>query len=49
MQAAVGAAYAFHWGEIGAMWRYLGYKMKSGSSIQDINFSGPMIGAAWRW
>ena len=48
-QAAIGIAYQFHWGELGAMWRYLDYNMKSGKQIQDVNLSGPMIGAAWRW
>jgi len=36
-----------HCGEIGAGWRYLDYKFKS-SKIQDMNFSGPQIGVAWR-
>ena len=29
-QAAVGLAYAFNWGDIDAMWRYLDYNLKSG-------------------
>ena len=31
------------------MWRYLGYDFKSDKHVQDINFNGAMIGAAFRW
>lgn len=48
-QGAVGIGYAFKWGELTGMWRYLDYKMKSGKAIQDMNFNGPLIGATWRW
>jgi hypothetical protein len=49
LQAAIGVAYAFQWGEIGAVWRYLEYKLKSGSNIQDMSLNGPMIGAVFHW
>jgi hypothetical protein len=48
-QAATGVSYAFKWGELSALWRYLDYDMKSGKAIQSVNFSGPMIGATFRW
>jgi hypothetical protein len=48
-QAATGISYAFKWGEVNALWRYLSYDMKSGKSVQDLSFSGPMVGATWRW
>lgn len=48
-QAAAGVSYGFSWGELTAMWRYLGYDMKSGKKLQDINFNGPMVGATWRF
>ena len=48
-QAAGGIAYQFGWGEVTAMWRYLGYKAKSGSLLQDVRFSGPLVGATFRW
>jgi len=48
-QAAAGLAYQFGWGEITAMWRYLRYNTKSGAVLQDIRFSGPLIGATFRW
>jgi hypothetical protein len=48
-QAAAGISDAFHWGEISALWRYLGYDMKPGESTVKLNFSGPMVGATFRW
>ena len=49
VQAAAGLAYQFGWGEITGMWRYLRYDMKSSSDLQDVRFSGPLIGATFRW
>jgi hypothetical protein len=48
-QAATGLGYAFSWGDVIAMWRYLDYEMKSGQPVADINFNGPMIGVVFRW
>jgi hypothetical protein len=48
-QGAIGLGYAFHWGDVVAMWRYLDYNMKSGKKIEDMNFNGPMLGATFRW
>lgn len=48
-QVAGGISYAFSWGELTAMWRYLAYEMKSGKGLEDLNFNGPMIGATFRW
>ena len=48
-QAGLGLSYAYSWGEITGMWRYVSYDMKSGSQIEDLRFSGPMVGATWRW
>jgi hypothetical protein len=48
-QAAAGVGYAFQWGEVRLLWRYLDYKFKSGSKIEDISFNGPQIGAAFSW
>jgi len=48
-QAAGGISYAFQWGEVNALWRYVGYELESGSYIKDINFNGPMVGATFRW
>jgi hypothetical protein len=48
-QAATGVSYAFKWGEVSALWRYVSYEMKPGKNLTDLSFSGPMIGATWRW
>ena len=48
-QAAAGIAYAFRWGDVIAMWRYVEYKFKSGNQIEDLNLNGPMIGVTFRW
>lgn len=48
-QAAAGVSYAFSWGELTGMWRYLSYDLKSGSPLKEVNFSGPMVGATFRW
>jgi hypothetical protein len=47
-QGAAGIAYAFQWGELGATWRYLDYKFKSGG-IQDFYMSGPVIAFTFHW
>lgn len=48
-QAAAGISYGFKWGELTAMWRYLGYDLKPGLNIEDLKFNGPLIGATFRW
>ena len=48
-QAAGGISYAFHWGEVNALWRYLSYNFKSSKAIEDVAFSGPQIGVVFRW
>lgn len=48
-QVVAGVSYSFGWGDLGAGWRYLEYDMKSGRPIKDLNFSGAMVGATFRW
>ncbi len=48
-QGAAGLGYSFQWGDLLAMWRYLDYDLKSGESISDLSFNGPMLGATFRW
>ena len=48
-QAAAGISYGFSWGEVTGMYRYLDYHMKSGSTLESLSFSGPMVGATFRW
>ncbi len=48
-QAAAGVTYAYSWGELTGMWRYLAYEMKPGGTVSELDFNGPLIGATWRW
>ena len=48
-QGIGGIGYAFKWGQVLAVWRYLDYKMKSGSAVESLNFNGPAIGVAFQW
>ena len=48
-QAAAGLGYAFGWGDVVGLWRYLRYDFKSDQAIQDLAFNGPMIGVTFRW
>ncbi len=45
-QAAGGVGYAYSWGEVVAVWRYLDWNGKSGKPIADLNMSGPQLGVA---
>lgn len=45
-----GIGYQFNsWGSVLAGWRYLDYKFKSSSPIENLDFNGPMIGVAFNW
>jgi len=48
-QAVGGLGYAFKWGEVFAVWRYLDYNFKSSAKIEDVNFNGPALGVAFHW
>jgi hypothetical protein len=48
-QALLGIGYSFQWGEITAMWRYLGYTPQTSNRVGDVYFSGPLIGVIFRW
>jgi len=48
-QAIAGLGYSFRWGDLIAGWRYLDYNFKSSAKIDNMNLSGPIIGAALRW
>ena len=47
--AEAGAGYAFGWGDLLVAWRYLDYEFESGSPIESMTFSGPAIGATFRF
>lgn len=48
-QAMGGIGYAFGWGDVVGSWRHLDYKMKSGSNVEKLNFSGPALAAVFHW
>jgi hypothetical protein len=47
-QGLTGVTYAFRWGDVSAIWRYIDYQFK-GSQFQDLSLNGPLIGATFRW
>jgi hypothetical protein len=49
MQAMAGVGYAFDWGNLTGVWRYLDYDLGSNSPIQSLTLSGPAIGATFRF
>jgi hypothetical protein len=48
-QAMAGVGYSFGWGDVVGAWRYIDYRMKSGSAVEELNFSGPSIAAVFHW
>ena len=48
-QATAGVGYAYRWGDVLAVWRYLDWNAKSGTSLSDLNMSGPMLGVVLHW
>lgn len=48
-QAVTGLGYGTRSVDIFATWRYLDYDFGPGAKIADLDFSGPAIGAAFRW
>jgi len=48
-QAMLGASYNWSWGDLSLVYRHLSYDMDSGELIQDLEFSGPALGATFRF
>jgi hypothetical protein len=48
-QGAAGIGYAYQWGEVVAMYRYMDWNAKSGEPIENMNFGGPLVGVTFRW
>ena len=48
-QAMAGIGYSFKWGEALLAYRHLYYEQKEGKLLQDVSFSGPALGAAFRF
>jgi len=48
-QVNAGVGYQFDWGAMVATWRYLDYDFKSSAKVQDLSFSGPLIGVVFKF
>lgn len=48
-QAVAGIGYAFGWGEVAGVYRYLSYDQSKDRPLADMNFSGPALGVVFRW
>jgi len=48
-QGAAGVGYAYHWGEVVALYRYLDWNAQSGKPLEKLDLGGPMIGVTFRW
>ncbi len=48
-QGVAGVGYSYRWGDVTAVWRYLDFNGKSGKPIEDLNMSGPQLGATFRF
>lgn len=46
-QAMAGVGYRFGWGEASLVYRQMGYEFRSDSTISNIRFSGPALGASF--
>ena len=48
-QGIIGAGYAFDWGDVQAVWRYLDYDLPSKQEVQSANFNGAAIGVTFHF
>ena len=48
-QGMLGVAYSFKWGDVTCAYRNLYYEEKGDSLIQDLRFTGPILGATFRF
>jgi hypothetical protein len=48
-QAMAGIGYAYRWGDVVGVWRYLDYNFASGSPYESVTFSGPAIGVTFHF
>jgi len=48
-QGMLGIGYAFDWGDVVSVWRYLDYNMSSGRLVQDLTTSGAAIGVTFHF
>ncbi|MGC2047212.1 MAG: hypothetical protein WA635_01185, partial [Gallionella sp.] len=48
-QAVLGVAYSYDWGDVLLAYRHLSYGQSGDQFIQSLSFSGPMLGAMFRF
>lgn len=48
-QLALGAGYAFHWGDVSLAWRYVTYRRDDDSFLERVSMMGPAIGLTWHF
>jgi len=48
-QAMAGVGYQFNWGAMVLSWRHLDYRMASDTTIENLAFSGVLLGATFQW
>jgi hypothetical protein len=48
-QAFGGLGYAFDWGDLVAVWRYLDYNMPSSYDLKELTLNGAALGATFRF
>ncbi len=48
-QGMLGAGYAFDWGDLVAVWRYLEYDMPSGDLLENLDANGAAIGVTFHF
>lgn len=48
-QGVAGIGYAFKWGEVVGVFRYVAYDQEDDKLLQDFRFAGPAIGATFRF
>jgi len=48
-QASAGLAYRFNWGDVSLVYRHIEWDFESSSQLDNINFSGPLLAATFRF
>lgn len=48
-QASGGVGYSYSWGDVLLTYRYLDYRFKQGSPLDNMSTKGPLLGVAWNW
>lgn len=45
----MGVNYSLSWGDVGLVYRHLAYDMDDDKLLQDVEFSGPALSAAFQF